>query len=115
MLSIDERLTVQRLADLKEFRVTVLANQSWIETEHRRERQLSVRRISRRHAHPPARSDKFIVSARAPLVVELCIQNAAVHESPATGVRVNVLLRRDRALQRFSWGRRSYRLLRLGR
>ena len=106
VLMIDEWRAVNRLANLEDFPVTVLAERGRIEAQHAGECQQTARGVPGRHAHPPVGRNELLSPARAPLSVELGEEDAILHELPAganqmlgvvlLGVRRFLCVRRSR-------------------
>src|ERR671936_291960 len=67
VLTVDERLSVQRFADLKDFPVSAGPDRRRVEAEHSREGDAAVACIAAPHAHPPVGDDELIAAARATL------------------------------------------------
>src|SRR5260221_2549095 len=83
MLSIDQWASIERLAGLKHLTVPLLPNGRRIQTQHACERELTARRVSSGHAHPPVRRDELVTAARASLVIEFGEDETVLHELPA--------------------------------
>ena len=114
MLPIDQRSAVERLAYLEDFAVAALADGRGVETQHRRQREVPLAGLPRRHAHPPVRHPELVTSARTALVVEHGVDDAVLHEGPAglvrrgRGVVLVLRLRRRAESQQQKHGRRCF-------
>src|SRR5262245_40493660 len=83
MLTVDERLAVQRFAGLKELTVAVASHRHGIEAEHAVERDKAMACFPAHHAHPPVWCDKLLASAIGTLVIEFEEEHAVLHEAPS--------------------------------
>ena len=83
MLSVDQRMSVDRLAGLQDLAVAILSDRRRVETEHARQRQTSAGHLATRHAHPPVRHDELVAAARASLVIEFSEHDPVLHQLPA--------------------------------
>ena len=83
VLVIDERVPLERLADLHDVAVTLLADRRGIETEHQVQRQRAAPDRSASHSHPPVGRGHLALAARAALVVEHHEDDRVLHERPS--------------------------------
>ena len=83
MLVIDERHTVERLADLEDLAVALRAHGRRIEAQHQVQRQAAASRRMTRHPHPPVRRFDLRFTSGAALCVEHEEERAVLHELPA--------------------------------
>ena len=85
MLPVDERHAVQRLADLEDLAIAVIAEGERIEAQHQVELQRAAGGRPAEHAHPPVLRAEILAAARAALVVVGQPGDAVLHEMPRHG------------------------------
>ena len=83
MLPIDQRLAVERLADLEDLTIATFADGRRIQAEHGIQTKWLMSMRVRRHAHTPVGCHELVAPARASLVVEQAVHDAVLHELPA--------------------------------
>ena len=83
MLIVDERLSLERFADLKQLAIPFLADGQRVQAEHGVDREIGRSHLSLEHTHPPVRHPHLVASARPTLMVEQSVHNGVLHHVPA--------------------------------
>ena len=83
MLAVDQRPCIERLADLEQLAIPVLAERRGVQAEHQVELQRATGGAALRHAHPPVLRREFGAAPRPALVVQVHEHHAVLHEVPA--------------------------------